>query len=98
MGAILKSHILGVTKSIFMSNVNNTKIASDATIAAAGKIFNSKCFVARITVTGIDNNDPDATFEYKFFFDENDHELKTFFEQWCTRQCAMKLKQQVVIG
>jgi len=73
-------------------SANNTKIASNATIAAARQIFNCKSFVARITVTGIDNNDPDQTFEHRFFFTEDDTELKTFFEQWGTHQCAMKMQ------
>jgi len=72
-------------------STNNTKIASNATIAAARQIFNSKTFVARITVTGIDNNDPDKTFEHRFFFDESCEELVKFFEQWGTHQCAMKM-------
>jgi hypothetical protein len=90
--AMVKNHSLGVTKSIFMSIKNdNTKVASQAQIAAARQIFNSKSFVARITVTGIDNNDPDKTFEHRFFFDETCEELVKFFEQWGTHQCAMKM-------
>ncbi len=84
-----------------MTNTKATLLAQLAAISRRitqlSQCFSSKEFSVAIAAIGFDVN-TEELFDHSFIIDFHDQEITTFFEQYCTRLCAERIRLQIALN